>query len=78
MTPLTNRLPLKCSVPSAGFARATESSGEVRKGGDAPHRDSQAWGTQGQYLAMAPPSTRRSAPVIISASSEARNTQARA
>src|SRR5215470_2002904 len=36
MTPLTNRLPLKCSVPSAGFARATESSGEVRKGGDAP------------------------------------------
>src|SRR5215470_15683934 len=32
MTPLTNRLPLKCSAPSAGFARATESSGEVRKG----------------------------------------------
>jgi len=38
MTPLTNRLPLKCSGPSAGFARATESSGEVRKGGDAPLR----------------------------------------
>src|SRR5262249_54083055 len=29
---LTNRLPLKAFAPSAGFARATESSGEVRKG----------------------------------------------
>src|SRR5262250_935098 len=25
-------LPLECSAPSAGFARATESSGEIRKG----------------------------------------------
>jgi peptide/nickel transport system permease protein len=37
-----------------------------------------AWGIHGQYLAMAPPSTRRSNPVIISESSEARNTAARA
>ena len=29
---------LRCSAPSAGFARAVESSGEVRKGGDAPLR----------------------------------------
>ena len=40
--------------------------------------DCQAWGIQGQYLAIAPASTRRSKPVIISASSEARNTAARA
>src|SRR5262249_6385135 len=33
---LTDRLPPKGSAPSAGFARAPESSGEVRKGGDAP------------------------------------------
>src|ERR1700730_17973325 len=43
-----------------------------------PRRSPRAWGTQGQYFAMAPASTRRSAPVIISASSEARKTQARA
>src|SRR5262249_10930404 len=38
VTPLTRRLPLKVPAPGAGFARATESSGEVRKGGDAPLR----------------------------------------
>ena len=38
----------------------------------------QAFGIHGQYLAIAPPSTRRSNPVTISASSEARNTAARA
>ena len=37
-----------------------------------------AFGFQGQYLAIAPASTRRSVPVIISASSEARKTTARA
>src|SRR5262244_201149 len=35
MTPLPT-LPLKCSAQSAGFASATESSGEVRKGGEPP------------------------------------------
>src|SRR5262245_45086681 len=40
MTSLTNRLPLKFSASSAGFARVIESSGEVRKGGDAPLRAS--------------------------------------
>ena len=38
MTSLTKRLPLNVPAPSAGFARATESSGEVRKGGNAPLR----------------------------------------
>ncbi len=38
----------------------------------------QAVGIQGQYFAIAPASTRRSRPVIISASSEARKTAARA
>src|SRR5215470_14700710 len=36
MTPLTKRLPLECPASSAGFARATESSGEVRKGAMPP------------------------------------------
>ena len=38
--------------------------------------EAQAFGIHGQYLAIAPPSTRRSKPVIISASSEARKTAA--
>src|SRR5215813_6723110 len=38
MASLTNSLPLECSGASAGFARAPESSGEARKGGQAPLR----------------------------------------
>src|SRR5215470_6958038 len=57
MTPLTKLLPLKCSAPSAGFARATESSGEVRKGDRLSPRLTSATGRR---------STRTAAPLRVS------------
>src|SRR5262249_57559356 len=47
--------------------------GATGEGHRAPPGAGQGLGIQGQYFAMAPPSTRRSKPVIISAAPEARD-----
>src|SRR5262249_25189690 len=46
-------LPLECSAPSAGFARATESSGEIRKGINSALV---SWRTAAQLELRPPPS----------------------
>ena len=72
----TGRRPLARGVALA-FRVRRDGAAERLIGGRLDGAD-QPLGIQGQYFAIAPPSTRRSKPVTISASSEARNTAARA